>query len=78
MCHIPSSNVLLVEGVGGAVVVAGGREVVATGVRAGPPADGGVVGAGVGGSGVDGGNDNDVAWEPIVVDPIAAVDVVVG
>jgi hypothetical protein len=78
VCHIPSSNVLLVEGAGGAVVVAGGREVVAKGVRAGPAADGGVVGAREGGSGVDSGDDNDVACEPIAVDPVAAVDVVVG
>lgn len=79
MCHIPSSNVPLVEEAGGAVVVAGGRAVVAQGVRAGPAGGGGGgVGAPVGGSGVDSGDDNDVACEPIAVDPVAAVDVVVG
>lgn len=78
MCHIPSSNVPLVEAAGGAVVVAGGREVVPKGVRAAPVADGGVVGPRVGGSGVDSGDDHDVACEPIGVDPVAAVDVVVG
>lgn len=78
MCHIPSSNVPLVEEAGGAVVVAGGRAVVAQGVRAGPAGGGGGVGATVGGSGVDSGDDNDVACELIAADPVAAVDVVVG
>ena len=62
--------------------MADGRDVVARGVRAGPAADGGGVGARVGG-GVDSGDDNDVACEPVAVDPVAddpvaAVDVVVG